>query len=114
MARLTGAFGDQQVSLNAFPSVEALEGTYDVCFNSCINSVCGISGLDLGKALHHRPVRMAMLDIMREGDAVAQAMGLDVPRVKPHMLKSTCFLTWLLPWAALGSQTGSSADTRSL
>ena len=173
--RLTGAFGDQQVSLRAFPSVEALEGTYDVCFiatkyqqmpsvaramlphlrevvgedrtvgvmigygatllepnlvevtagdefrigmpkghtsprlkelaemmsavlptrvdddivarlfskvvfNSCINSVCGISGLDLGKALHHRPVRMAMLDIMREGDAVAQAMGLDVPR----------------------------------
>ena len=34
--------------------------------------------------------------------------------VKPHMLKSTCFLTWLLPWAALGSQTWSSADTRSL
>jgi uncharacterized membrane protein len=32
--------------------------------------------------------------------------------VKPHMLKSTCFLTWLLPWAALGSQTWSSADTR--
>ena len=30
--RLTGAFGDQQVSLNAFPSVEALEGIYDVCF----------------------------------------------------------------------------------
>lgn len=51
-----------------------------VVFNSCINSVCGISGLDLGKALHYRPVRMAMLDIMREGDAVAQAMGLDVPR----------------------------------
>lgn len=51
-----------------------------VVFNSCINSVCGISGLDLGKALHHRPVRMAMLDIMREGDAVAKAMGLEVPR----------------------------------
>ena len=34
--------------------------------------------------------------------------------VKPHMLKSTCFLTWLLPWAALGSRTWSSADTRSL
>ena len=32
MARLTGAFGDQQVSLRAFPSIEALEGTYDVCF----------------------------------------------------------------------------------
>ena len=30
--RLTGAFGDQQVSLRAFPSIEALEGTYDVCF----------------------------------------------------------------------------------
>lgn len=191
--RLTGAFGDQQVSLRSYPSIDALEGTYDMCFiatkyqqmpsvaramlphlkedslvvslqngivldllsevvgedrtvgvmigygatllepnlvevtagdefrigmpkghtsprlkelaemmsavlptkvdddivgrlfskvvfNSCINSVCGISGLDLGKALHHRPVRMAMLDIMREGDAVAQAMGLDVPR----------------------------------
>ena len=191
--RLTGAFGDQQVSLRSYPSIDAMEGTYDVCFiatkyqqmpsvaramlphlredslvvslqngivldllsevvgedrtvgvmigygatllepnlvevtagdefrigmpkghtsprlkelaemmsavlptrvdddivarlfskvvfNSCINSVCGISGLDLGKALHHRPVRMAMLDIMREGDAVAQAMGLDVPR----------------------------------
>lgn len=51
-----------------------------VVFNSCINSVCGISGLDLGKALHHRPVRMAMLDIMREGDAVAKAMGMEVPR----------------------------------
>lgn len=51
-----------------------------VVFNSCINSVCGISGLDLGKALHYRKVRLAMLDIMREGDAVARVMGLDVPR----------------------------------
>lgn len=51
-----------------------------VVFNSCINSVCGISGLDLGKALHYRKVRKAMLEIMREGDAVAEAMGLDVPR----------------------------------
>ena len=32
--------------------------------------------------------------------------------VKPHMLESTCVLTWQMPWAALGSQTWSSADTR--
>ena len=51
-----------------------------VVFNSCINSVCGISGLDLGKALHYRKVRAAMLEIMREGDAVAKAMGISVPR----------------------------------
>lgn len=51
-----------------------------VVFNSCINSVCGISGLDLGKALHYRKVRAAMLEIMREGDAVSKAMGISVPR----------------------------------
>ena len=30
--RLTGAFGDRCVPLQAFPSVDALEGQYDICF----------------------------------------------------------------------------------
>ena len=44
--------------------------------------------------------------------AALYAGGRGLLVVKPHMLESTCFLTWQMPWAALGSQTWSSADTR--
>ena len=45
----------------------------------------------------------AALRLMPNIDACAEYENAYM--VKPHMLKSTCFLTWLLPWAALGSQT---------
>ena len=51
-----------------------------VIFNSCVNSLAGISGLNVGQTLKYKKARLAFLDIIREGVTVAQKEGYDVPQ----------------------------------
>ncbi|MDR1805899.1 MAG: ketopantoate reductase family protein [Clostridium sp.] len=48
-------------------------------FNACVNALCALSGMTLGKLLDDKKARAAFLSIAREGMAVAAAIGLDVP-----------------------------------
>ena len=51
-----------------------------VIFNSCINSLAGISGLTVGETLEYKKARLAFMDIIREGITVAEKQGYDVPK----------------------------------
>ena len=51
-----------------------------VIFNSCINSLAGITGKTVGSILDTKDARRIILAIIREGMAVADKMQLDVPK----------------------------------
>ncbi|MDR0883933.1 MAG: ketopantoate reductase family protein [Oscillospiraceae bacterium] len=48
-------------------------------FNACINALCALSGMTLGVLLDDKKARQTFLAIAREGMAVADKIGLDVP-----------------------------------
>ncbi|MCL2023468.1 MAG: ketopantoate reductase family protein [Oscillospiraceae bacterium] len=69
-------------------------------FNACVNSLCALAGMPMGKLMNHKKAREAFLSIGREGMAVAKAIGLDVP---PFM--------GFLDYKLIANHTGKIADT---
>lgn len=71
--------------LNTFIPTEIMDNIVGhlfskLIFNSCINAIAAVTDTTVGKMLRTKKARQVVMSIIREGCAVAEAMGIEVAR----------------------------------